>query len=574
MANGSFGGGDGTASNPYLVEDAYDLDAIRNYLGDTSVHFKQVADIDMSVITDFLPIQDGTSTSNSGVFRGTYDGNGFSILNLSINQQRNYVGLFGIISGATLKNITITNSSITGQEYVGILIGQARGDNQIENCHVQGTVSAVGYGGLFTGADYVRSGSSSDNYSNCSANGTITSTDSSPDYIGGFIGYCRHSFIDDCHAIINIDLEANAYRYIGGFVGYFENTEITNSTATGTLNAPKADNVGGFCGYLRYEAKIMNCRAEVDVTADQYIGGFVGYFGSRGGVLENCSSENAMVISNNSYAGGFVGRIYGTYPTYFRNCHSSCDVQCTGDYAGGFAGRIEDAEEGFIEHCYATGNVVCSRRAGGFAGSSSGLVITTPCFATGNAETTNSVTGLAGGFIGQAYDTKLEYCYAKGNVTSRTEAGGFIGELVDDSYLKKCYSTGTVTTTGNNCGGLIGYLYSVPLIEDCYSTSQVISEGNRAGGLVGGMYYYSANGLIQRCYASGDVRGYDDVAGLFGVLTERVTAKDCFALNKNVVYTRLNADHADIAGDQNDIGTIENCYSLDSMNFVFGINIL
>ena len=29
MANGLFGGGDGTSSSPYLIEDAHDLNAIR-----------------------------------------------------------------------------------------------------------------------------------------------------------------------------------------------------------------------------------------------------------------------------------------------------------------------------------------------------------------------------------------------------------------------------------------------------------------------------------------------------------------------------------------------------------------
>jgi len=47
-ANGTFGGGNGTAETPYIIEDAADLDAVRSNL---SAHYKLGNDVDHHTIT-------------------------------------------------------------------------------------------------------------------------------------------------------------------------------------------------------------------------------------------------------------------------------------------------------------------------------------------------------------------------------------------------------------------------------------------------------------------------------------------------------------------------------------------
>ena len=45
MSLGNFGGGDGSAKSPFLIEDAWDLNAMRKYL---SSHFILMNDINMN----------------------------------------------------------------------------------------------------------------------------------------------------------------------------------------------------------------------------------------------------------------------------------------------------------------------------------------------------------------------------------------------------------------------------------------------------------------------------------------------------------------------------------------------
>lgn len=67
--------GSGTPEDPYKIYTASELDNVRN---DMAASYILMNDIDLGGI-DFQPIGDGTTT-----FTGTFDGNGYTISNLSI----------------------------------------------------------------------------------------------------------------------------------------------------------------------------------------------------------------------------------------------------------------------------------------------------------------------------------------------------------------------------------------------------------------------------------------------------------------------------------------------------------
>ena len=90
-----------------------------NYSG---VTIKLGADIDLSG-HNWTPI--GTTSSNS--FSGTFDGDGKTISNLTVNLPNNYnVGLFGHSKG-TIQNVTLTNATVQGKNFVGGLVGSKSG---------------------------------------------------------------------------------------------------------------------------------------------------------------------------------------------------------------------------------------------------------------------------------------------------------------------------------------------------------------------------------------------------------------------------------------------------------------
>src|SRR5690554_6146631 len=250
MANGNFGGGDGTALNPYLVEDAHDLDAVRNYLGDTSVHFKQVANIDLSSWGNWLPIQNGSSISSENVFRGVYDGGGYKISNMTCQHNRYYVGLFGYITSATIKNVFVENCNVNGDTNVGSLVGDtSSGSNTILNCYSSGNVS-----------------------------GRST--------VGGLIGSCYDgTTISNCYFSGNV----SGTNWTGGLIGSSSSAKISNCYSSGSVSGDSP--VGGLIGLC--SGRITNCYSSSSVSGGGSVGGLVG--GGSGAKISNCYALNPFI---------------------------------------------------------------------------------------------------------------------------------------------------------------------------------------------------------------------------------------------------------------------------------------
>lgn len=119
--NGKFGGGNGTSTNPFLIEDADDLNVVRNF---PSSYFKLTNDINL-----------GNSKYNTDMgwnpirnFRGFIEGNNHKIINLYINRPaENFVGFFRDFYG-NIQNVTFVDADIKGNKYVGCLCGYVLSD--------------------------------------------------------------------------------------------------------------------------------------------------------------------------------------------------------------------------------------------------------------------------------------------------------------------------------------------------------------------------------------------------------------------------------------------------------------
>ena len=80
------------------------------------------------------------------LFKGTFDGNGYTITGLKITS-RSYIGLFGYVGeGATIKNVNLVGASVSGESRVGALIGRIVGDATVSNCSVDSASKVVGDG--------------------------------------------------------------------------------------------------------------------------------------------------------------------------------------------------------------------------------------------------------------------------------------------------------------------------------------------------------------------------------------------------------------------------------------------
>lgn len=165
MANGNFAGGTGTVDNPFLIEDAFDLNAVRNKL---TANYKMIKNIDLNIApfntgSGWIPI--GIDINNA--FKGIFDGNGKQITGLFIKRQEEGQALFKAISGGTLKNICLTNINIELCGHNGAtLIGVSNGGNILNCCSCNGIVRGYTYSSAVGGLVGSNGGTIKNCYSN------------------------------------------------------------------------------------------------------------------------------------------------------------------------------------------------------------------------------------------------------------------------------------------------------------------------------------------------------------------------------------------------------------------------
>lgn len=313
------GSGSGTSSDPYLIFNPIQLDQVRNFLGQSEVCFKLMADIDLTeFIADNYPSDGWLPIGNSSAkFQGTFNGNGKTITGLTINRgTTDYVGFFGYISGATIKDLTVVAISIKGKQDVGGIAGYSDGSN-ISLCEVEVNLTGTDYLGGIVG--YCKSSYYTSTIQNCIATTTIQTTNTT-NYCGGIAGYCYrtnsyHITISKNHATCAISTKGN---YVGGVVGYsnsnssYYSIDITDNYAGGTIQAQQY--VGGVVGYTEgYSSNyILRNYANAQVIGTTEVGGIVGLgYGSSTYIKSNVALNKVVSGTSN------VGRIYGTiYDSY------------------------------------------------------------------------------------------------------------------------------------------------------------------------------------------------------------------------------------------------------------------
>ena len=94
---------------------------------------------------DASPACIGNATAKA--FRGVFDGNGHTILNLApVAAEAGSSGLFGYLDGATVKDLTVEGYTNSGKANgQGVIAGTAK-NATITNCHVNARVHFMRHG--------------------------------------------------------------------------------------------------------------------------------------------------------------------------------------------------------------------------------------------------------------------------------------------------------------------------------------------------------------------------------------------------------------------------------------------
>ncbi len=289
-----FCGGAGSLVDPYLICTCPQLQQME---ADVDAHYRLASDIDCTSFdagdgNGFRPVGD---SDWEGRFRGSLDGDGYIISNLSISRSaENNVALFGATRDATVQQVGLSSATVAGGEKTAGLIGFMDG-GQVSECFVTGAVTGGwSAGGLVAYAFY---GAIADSYSAASVDGGLDS--------GLAIGIIDNSTVDRVYT-------SGAAASSGlTFLGY----ELTSTTSGAFFDCT----VAGSCTASR-AAPTSDLQNQSYLEASSY--DFVGVWGYRGAGTYACLQWEAG-------CGGTCGTTDGSCDGVDDDCDGNIDE----DYA-------------------------------------------------------------------------------------------------------------------------------------------------------------------------------------------------------------------------------------------------
>lgn len=135
--------------------------------------------------------------------------------------------------------------------------------------------------------------------------------------------------------------------------------------------------------------------------------------------------------------------------------------------------------------------------------------------------------------IGTASNTIISNCGNDSTITNSTVGGIIVGDL-KDSIILDCYNNGNITNLQGNSAGIIYNAQNSKVIR-CYNTGEINVNHNSNRSVGGIVFEASNNTLIQDCYNSGDIYGYE-VGGIVCKATDSIIS-NCHNANKDINST-------------------------------------
>jgi len=515
IAAAKYGGGSGTAEDPYQIATSEDLIALGETPQDYDKHFILTDNIDLAgrvfdkaVIAP--DVDEMTWHQFDGTrFTGVFDGNGHTISHLTITGV-SYLGLFGLLeSGAEVDNLAVVDAKIAGSHiYVGVLVGINSGG--VTGCYSTGAVSGISS-------------------------------------VGGLLGYNGGSV-----AMSYSTGSVSGHYSVGGLVGSNYEGTVTQCYSTGSVRAT-GWSVGGLVGSNAY-GNVTHCYSTGAVSGVSSVGGLVG---SNGGSITTSYSTGA--VTGGTFVGGLVGYTSGGVTA----CYSTGKVSGSGEYVGGLVG----VGDRFYVRSLVTASF-WNRQTSGQATSSGGTGLTTAemqraitfsCWPPNGVWTIDegrdyprlwwenapgeliTRTYYYGGGSGTQDDPYMIYSAEQLNmialvscdwgkhfkIMADLDLSGFDGRQTRPAFnIIGGYETpftgvfdgdgrtiSHLTITGEGYVGLFGYIESSAQVKNLGVVDvNITGSGNFVGGLVG----YNGTGTVARCYSTGAVSGSNYVGGLVG----------------------------------------------------------
>ena len=277
-----FGGGSGTAQDPFLLKTKEDVRDFAKYINNMSISsgasFQLYNDIDCDGLTGYE-----AAGNDNNPFSGVFDGNKKTISNLTAQD-----GLFHTIGGATIKDLTLSGCTITGttgSNAAGIAVETTMSASAIQNCSVVnstiackadannptvGGILALSYGATVTGCTI-------DNVQ-VRAETTYASGNIAQGVAGGIVGNASGGEISSCEVkngskITDYNAKETATLKAGAIVGDYYGTTLSANyyyynVNVETLNGTDTENKVTKSGYTQRAVGGTQEEENPDVTAN------------------------------------------------------------------------------------------------------------------------------------------------------------------------------------------------------------------------------------------------------------------------------------------------------------------
>ncbi len=525
------GAGD-TEGNPYKIyyKEQLDLLATRVNAGESysGKYFKLMDDLtyDNTQQNNYIAI--GTSTHP---FSGHFNGNQKTINGVRINSTGGYLGVFGYIVEAEVKDLYVNNIEITGNDRVGSIVGECDGSSTITGCRVTtATLNATGdfsecpwFGGIagrksgststmsnnfvlgitipyvyHTGAIAGENGSSQGLVSNYYHNCTVGST-AYPTGVG-----CNGLDVEGAKAVFTLTLadgiSSDASPVVNyNTVNYYKNGITINLSYVTPAN-PGYEHIYSVNG-TRIEGDSFNIVADANVTVvpDLLIDWATKYTGD--------DEEHAYLISNVEQWNMFANRVNGT----------------NGETATSYSGKFFKLME----------NISVTEMVGTSSNKFSGTF-------DGNGQTLT---------------------FNQNNATEQYIAPF---RYINSATIQNLKVAGTVTSSNKFAGGVVAHAVGSNTITNCVNSTIInatIDDNGSHGGILGQLGGENNSVTISGCVFNGKMLGDETFywCGIIGYSSNSnnsITISNCF-FNPEEINVNAAKNNYTICRSGS---TINNCY--------------
>ena len=562
-----------SATNSWYTSDVYKYvkGTIASYGG---AYFKLARSL--TSIGNITPI--GTS---SNVFAATFDGNKNNLSDLNISVAGNNVGLFGYISGATIKYLTV-NGSVKGSSNVGGVVGYAL-NSTIENVTNNASISST-----YKDAPYEIKQFDAHPYdSTTQAVSKVNDGDLNSKYYSAKKG--AMSFI----------VQNTTLAYIFGFAITNANDTNTNEETRkrtpqsaiiwGSNNDFQRDNYTSGGGNTTvpnewgWEVVYNSTLAMPSTSSDrkEFFSGFklrnYKYYYIYVKAADNYSTlqfaEFDLLTTNSQNVGGVVGYANGTN---IKNATNNASVE--GDTSVGGIVGYADSTSRMYGTIVNSGNITANSMVGGVSGENHGFWCDTNSN-YGTFKNSGSINGRNGATVGgvTAFADK-EMCNAEntGNVIGGNAVGGVAGRV--QAPIKNSYNSGEIvgtnptaqgeisgTPTGVFVGGITGYTTVNGTISNCYNKGHIaahsasgdyINNGDYVGGIVG-----FAQAKVEYCANIGGlIEGNNFIGGIVGSALDNTNIDYCYDVQGQRKFRWDGCNHGSITGSG---GNVTNSWAIN-----------